>query len=204
MTERERADFGRQVIGIAMAYALFAWQPDERNILHGLDVDGKRIDTPDCLWTEEESVGAWWRPGEINTGVPYAWGGGSTLEAFASAVAAGLPAGNIPFNRRHPISRFAAGVDCSGLLTVCWGLPKKIATMDIPGFADLLPRPEDMLPGDVLAMPGNHVMIFRSFTDGSAKEAVILDAAKSIGRVSQRTVHVPELLRGGFSAYRKP
>ena len=72
----------------------------------------------------------------MNVGVPYGWGNASTIEAFDEDVRAGKLAGNVPEDKKRPVSAYTVGVDCSGLLTVCWDLPKKIATRDIPQICD--------------------------------------------------------------------
>lgn len=60
-------------------------------------------------------------------------------------------------------SKYSVGVDCSGLLTRCWDLPKKIATRDIPNYADKLTSIDEIRQGDVFAKVGSHVMFFKYF-----------------------------------------
>ena len=89
------------------------------------------------------------------------------------------------------------------MLTVCWELPKKIATRDIPAYASVVDRLDDIQQGDVFAKAGSHVMFFKEFADASKREVVIIDATRSTGKVSQRTENVAELFAKGYAIYRK-
>ena len=94
-------------------------------------------------------------------------------------------------------------MDCSGLLTVCWGLPKKIATRDIPEYATVVEGLDDIRPGDVFAIPGSHVMLFKEFVNVEKSEVIIIDATRSTGKVSVRTENVEQLFATGYQIYRK-
>ncbi|MBQ7943584.1 MAG: hypothetical protein IJ326_05935 [Lachnospiraceae bacterium] len=67
----------------------------------------------------------WWKPNTKNKGVAYGWGNASSIEEFDKGIADGKYAGNVP----EDISRYGSwntvGVDCSGLLTVCWGITQE-------------------------------------------------------------------------------
>ena len=95
------------------------------------------------------------------------------------------------------------GVDCSGLLTRCWELPKKIATRDIPEYATIIKCIDNIRQGDVFAKIGSHVMFFVEFLDDEKKEVIIIDATRSTGKVSQRKENVAELFAKGYEIYRK-
>lgn len=62
------------------------------------------------------------------------WINASTLEEFETGIQEGKYAGNVPEDKKRYGSYNTVGVDCSGLLTRCWDLPKKIATRDIPEY----------------------------------------------------------------------
>lgn len=93
-------------------------------------------------------------------------------------------------------------MDCSGLLTRCWNLPKKIATRDIPKVADKIPL-EEIRQGDVFAKVGSHVMFYIEFLDDEKKKVSIVDSTRSTGKVSVREMAVEELLASGYDIYRK-
>ena len=64
---------------IAEAYRTHRWTAHEANIMHGLDAKGIRVDTPDSTYQKPGAIPGWWRTGVPNQGVPYQWGGFSTL-----------------------------------------------------------------------------------------------------------------------------
>lgn len=194
--------WGRQVIEKALEYANYEWTPTQANVLHGVDEAGRFVETPDVTWKGEVLDCGWWQVGQVNVGIPYGWGNASTLEEFASGLAEGKYAGNVPEDKSLYGSYHTIGVDCSGLLTRCWDLPKKIATRDIPQYADVIELKE-IRQGDVFAKIGSHVMFFKEFTDEEKNEVVIIDATRSTGKVSQRVEKVAELLENGYLVYRK-
>ncbi len=194
--------WGRKVIEKALEYANFEWTPREANVLHGVDEAGRFVDTPDVTWKGEELNCGWWQVGQVNVGIPYGWGNASTLEEFATGIAEGKYAGNVPEDKSRYGSHNAVGVDCSGLLTRCWDLPKKIATRDIPQYAYEI-KLEEIQQGDIFAKVGSHVMFFKEFANEAKSEVVIIDSTRSTGKVSQRVLKVEELLARGYLVYRK-
>lgn len=195
--------WGKQVIEKALLYANHQWYATEKNVKHGLDDAGRYVDTPDVTWRGEELDCGWWKVNATNIGVPYGWGNASTLEEFDRGLKEGKYAGNVPEDKTRKGSYNCVGVDCSGLLTVCWGLPKKIATRDIPHFADKLDRLEEICQGDVFAKVGSHVMLFKEFADKDKTVVTIIDATRSTGKVSQRNFFVEDLFQQGYEIYRK-
>ena len=109
----------------------------------------------------------------------------------------------MPEAKRMPVSHHVVGVDCSGLLTVCWGLPKKIATRDIPLYANVVDSIDEICQGDILAKVGSHAMFFIEFADDNQREAWIVDATRSTGKVSKRLVSIPRLFENGYRIFRK-
>lgn len=195
-------EWGKAVIEKALEYADFEWRATEKNVLHGIDDDGRFVDTPDITWKGQTLDCGWWKVDEINIGIPYSWGNASTLEEFAAGIVEGKYAGNVPEDKKRYGSHNTVGVDCSGLLTVCWELPKKIATKDIPEYATEI-KIDEIRQGDVFAKIGSHVMFFKEFADSEKAEVIIIDATRSTGKVSQRKENVAELLSNGYKIYRK-
>lgn len=181
----------QQIIDTALRYTAHTWHAQPEHACHTQD-----INTPDA------AHGGWWQVGE-NVGVPYCWGGASTLEVFDAGLACGKFAGNVPLVKPAPVSRDCVGVDCSGLMCICWGLPRRISTREIPTVADLLPSTDLLLPGDILAKPGSHVMFFMAFADEQRSTVRIVDATRSTGKVSVRELSLPELLDSGYLPFRK-
>jgi len=98
-------------------------------------------------------------------------------------------------------SHECVGVDCSGLVAVCWELPKKIRARDIPEIADLIDI-KDIRQGDVFAI-SSHVMLFKEFINKDKCKVRIIDSTRSIGKVSQREFLLADLLCQGYRVYRK-
>ncbi len=194
--------WGQQVIETALQYANHEWIATDRNVLHGPDPDGVPVDTPDITWKGATLHCGWWKVGEVNKGVAYGWGNASTIEEFDAGLAEGKLAGNVPEDKSRMGSKHSVGVDCSGLLTRCWNLPKKIATRDIPNYADKISL-EEIRQGDVFAKVGSHVMFFIEFTDVEKKFLKIVDSTRSTGKVSVREMAVEELFADGYEVYRK-
>ena len=92
----EPVDPARREAALALAerYATYRWTGREANVLHGPDDEGVPVDTPDASFTAQG-----WRAGVEYAGVPYAWGGFSSLDEFEAGLAAGLAAGYIPTSR---------------------------------------------------------------------------------------------------------
>ncbi len=201
--ENDLRKWGQQVIEKALEYVNFEWFATEQNVMHGTDKAGRFVDTPDVTWKGEILDCGWWKVNEKNIGIPYGWGNASTLEEFELGLKEGKYAGNVPEDKKRYGSYHTVGVDCSGLLTVCWGLPKKIATRDIPNCAKVVNNLNEIQQGDVFSVPGSHVMFFKEFVDEEKREVVIIDSTRSTGKVSQRKLLVKDLFDQGYVIYRK-
>lgn len=195
--------WGRKVIEKALEYADHEWIARPENVLHGIDPDGRFVDTPDVTWKGEVLDCGWWKVNEVNVGIPYGWGNASTIEEFDAGIREGKYAGNVPEDKKRYGSHHSVGVDCSGLLTVCWGLPRKIATRDIPEYATVVESISDIRQGDIFAKVGSHTMFFKEFADAGKAEAIIIDSTRSTGKVSQRRVNISGLFAKGYRIYRK-
>lgn len=187
MTDQMR----QRIVDTALRYAAHPWTARPEHMCHT-----QEINTPDA------AHGGWWQIGP-NTGMPYCWGGASTIEAFDAALARGHYAGNVPLSKPAPVRSECAGVDCSGLLGICWELPRRISTREIPAVADQLASAEQLLPGDILAKPGSHVMLFIAFANAGHTIVRIVDATRSTGKVAVREVSLAELLASGYLPFRK-
>lgn len=159
-----------EALAIARQLASHAWQPFAANILHGSDRAGVLVHSADAGHTDPSGRRGFWLPGEVNTGIPYKWGGFDDPTSFNAAVARGLAAGDIssPEKRRlgnAAVSAQAAGLDCSGFVSRCLKLPSVHDTTQLPAVCTVLPGPQDLRPGDILNIPRRHVLLFAGWVN---------------------------------------
>lgn len=173
----------REVIATAREYIALRWEGRKSLAFHGRDADGQRVDTPDTLVGTPKQAGFWWKKGE-NAGMPYKWGGFDTPQQFLDRLASGetVYAGDYASSAKvaggdDAVSRFAAGVDCSGLVSRCWGLPRPYSTRELPAICRPLDSMDDLKPGDILLRPGEHVQIFVRWTNAQRTHYHAIEAA---------------------------
>ncbi|GAA5495599.1 hypothetical protein Rhal01_01778 [Rubritalea halochordaticola] len=160
-----------ETLRIAESYRRHLWAPTEQNILHGQDSDGIRVDTPDsALSVDRAGRPGWWKPGKMNQGMPYQWGGFDTPESFDQKIKQGFAAGDVYTSdkRRHlydAVSNYACGVDCSGFISRCWLLDRPYSTRELPKLCTPLTNYNDLKAGDILNKHNTHVLLFYKFID---------------------------------------
>lgn len=160
----------QESMAIAQRFSTHPWQPFARNILHGPDQTGILVNTPDAGHAPGEERRGWWLPGQVNTGIPYKWGGFDTPSSFDTAIANGLAGGDVssPAKRQADnaaVSSQAAGVDCSGFVSQCLKLPKGYDTTQLPSICTELASPHALRPGDLLNIPHRHVVLCAGWAD---------------------------------------
>jgi hypothetical protein len=195
----------RQAIETAEAYASHQWRGMPANVFHGIDPAGVWIDTPDVeFW----GPGGWYAGGGTNVGVPYCWGGASTLAEFDRGLQQGRPAG-YHFRgprKNHPDSALPVGVDCSGLVSRCWRLYARRSTYDIGKICEPLASYDDLRPGDAVNKPYNHVILFEGWLDGTHEKMHVFEAgdakrdgdARNYEKVHEDVYDRDWLLQHGF------
>lgn len=157
-------------ITIAEGYRTHRWLPTGRNVVHGKDARGIRVDTPDIGYQPGgAAIPGWWLPCQVNEGVPYQWGGFSTLAEFDAGVAAGKAAGDVYTGTKRAllddaVSADAVGIDCSGLISRCWKLPRTYSTRELPMLCRQVAW-SDLKPGDILNTHNNHCLMFGRWLD---------------------------------------
>jgi hypothetical protein len=153
----------QEALAIAHAYASMKWTPRPENARHGIDPGGILVHTPDHGLAAHGFARGSWKPGIVQTGMPYQWGGFDTPRTFVQRVRRGAAAGDIatPYKRSGGdavVSEEAAGIDCSGFVSRCWRLTRSISTAELPGITDEITW-QQLLPGDILLKDG-HVLLF--------------------------------------------
>lgn len=162
----KRAD----VMARAEEYRTHQWLPTAVNVRHGVDGTGVRVDTPDVSYQKPGAVPGWWVPGEWNEGVPYQWGGFSTVDAFDRGVARGKAAGDVyTLEKRRlldaAVTDEAVGIDCSGFVSRCWGLKRSYSTRELAGICNPLGSYDELRPGDILNTYNAHCLMFGGWVD---------------------------------------
>ena len=197
-----------QCLATAEAYRTLRWLPTAANVRHGTDADGIRVDTPDVSWRKAGAIPGWWTPGEWQTGMPYQWGGFSTPESFLQDITAGRAGGDVYTLQKRllldaGVSRWAAGIDCSGFISRCWRLPRSYSTRELPSLCDPLPSWDALLPGDILNTWNAHVLLFTGWADAGRTAMHTVEAGRPPHwLVMRHTVPVARLRQEGFTAMR--
>jgi hypothetical protein len=182
--------------------------PSEANVRHGTDAQGITVDTPDVSYQKPGAVPGWWRPQEWNTGVPYQWGGFATPEEFDRGLAAGLAAGDVyTLEKRRlldaAVSQEATGIDCSGFVSRCWGLPRSYSTRELASLCVPLASWDELLPGDILNTYNSHVMLFAGWADTARTQVAAYETGvPPYWLVVRRTVDRAHLEGLGFQPLR--
>lgn len=161
-----------QIMEMAEAYRTHPWLAQAENVRHGYDRRGVRVDTPDVGYRKPGAVPGWWVPGQWNRGVPYQWGGFSTLAEFDAGVARGQAAGDVYTLEKRAmlddaVSAEAVGIDCSGFVSRCWRLPRAYSTRELASVSVPLASYADLQPGDILNTYNAHCLIFGGWVDES-------------------------------------
>ena len=192
------------IIEIAETYLIHEWFPTENNVFHGnCPHCGKWVDTPDS-----DFYGSGWKSGETNIGVPYQWGGFSSISGLNLSneedfdeqyTGTGEYAGIIHYGgdihtQGSQCSR-ACGVDCSGFVSRCWNLSSKESTSTLPGISNQI-KYEYLKPGDILDKPGYHVILFKEFVN--EEKTLIRTIEANFPKVFEN-IYVAEASQDGYS-----
>lgn len=124
-----------------------------------------------------------WKVGEVITGIPYNWGGFDSPQSFDLKLAKGMAAGA---HSRNGVLSCAAGIDCSGFVSYCWGIPLSSHLYGTANLRQIAAKPKynwytDMKPGDALNKPGSHVVLFTGYNPDHTFN--ICEASGSAARV---------------------
>ncbi len=197
-----------EALRIARSYLLHEWTADDRNALHGHDADGVRVDTPDAAFSPKGVRPGWWRADQKNVGMPYMWGGFDTPESFDAGLRAGKFAGDIyTLEKRRlldrAVSKHAVGIDCSGLISHCWKLPRSYSTRELTALCEPLPDFARMKPGDILNRHNAHVLLFAGWEDAKKTRLSAYEAGSPpTWKVLLNSMRLTFLTDKGYTAWR--
>ena len=98
--------------------------------------------------------------------------------------------------------------DCSGFVSMAWGLDNSYSTVTLPQVAHPIPK-DELQPGDILLKGGpgseganGHVVIFNGWTDDSHTSYYALEEAGGVGATA-RTISYPYDGDGSYVPFRK-
>ena len=192
-----------KAVRIAFSYADIEWTPEARHIRHGKDSNGIMVHTPDTTLAAHGDKRGWWKPGKTATGMAYKWGGFDTPESFLAGLLEGKKAGDVANtykvrNDNAAISHESVGIDCSGFISRCWGLPQHVSTKDLPALCDPIAW-DDLRTADIILKPG-HVLMFvlrkNDFLVGFEAGPI------PTWRARRCAIHIEYLKRNGYSPWR--
>jgi hypothetical protein len=204
----QRSVTPKECLAIAESYRTHRWMPSERNILHGPDAEGIRVDTPDIGHRPPGAIPGWWRAGQWNTGVPYQWGGFATPEQFDRDLAAGKAAGDVYTAEKRrlldaAVSRHATGIDCSGFVSRCWKLPRSYSTRELHSLCSPLASWDELQPGDILNTYNAHVYLFAGWEDAARTRFTAYDTGSPPNwLVVRQSLSAADLKAKGFAPWR--
>ena len=155
----------KEAIRTAEEYLRMEWKASPQNILHGKDRRGIQVDTPDAAYQPTGGRPGWWKTGATNIGMPYKWGGFDTPDSFRAGLREGRAAGDIyTLEKRRlleaAVSDDTVGIDCSGLISRCWNLPRAYSTRTLQTLCEPVEPITDLRPGDILNTHNAHVLLF--------------------------------------------
>jgi len=177
-----------RTIEIAEAYANHVWYPTQDNIYHG-KVGNAYVDTPDrdtFTWWPDSGG---WKADEENIGVPYQWGGFSSIPGFdfknpkdfdEQYTGMGNFLGIVHYAgdvNTSSISTMACGVDCSGFVSRCWNVGIRFSTRSLPDkLYTVQIRFDELQRGDALNSEDHHVMLFKEFLNPEKTRIKVIHA----------------------------
>ena len=127
-----------EVIDRAQAYCYHPWTCTQQNL------EASCVSNYDSLYTLGDHLG-----------LPYDWGGYVSLHQFGVDIRSGKGAGTPPYGA---VAACTTGLDCSGYVSKCWDTAH-YTTSSIGNVSAVINR-ADLLPGDALNDPGNHIELY--------------------------------------------
>ncbi len=202
-----------EALAIARAYTTLEWKGERRYAHHGTDPDGRRVDTPDARSAKEYGEAGktfWWKASGVNRSMPYKWGGFDTPRSFVrrlneeAVVYAGDYASSYKTRGSDgTVSRYAAGIDCSGFVSRCWRLERPHSTRELGALCTALPSEKELRPGDIMLCPGVHVVMFLRWLNEDKTRLRAVEAGGGIEwNCYEASYSVDWLKRNGYRPYR--
>lgn len=196
-----------EVMATAEVYRTLKWVPAEANVFHGRDTARIQVDTPNAGYKPSGGFAGWWKPGLLNTGMPYKWGGFDTPEIFLAGISEGRAAGDVctPEKRRlldAAVSKDAVGIDCSGFVSRCWNLSRAYSTRTLTTLCEQV-KFSELKPGDILNVPNSHVFLFKEWSRADrSRMLVYTTGTPPIWAVQIGPLRTKQMAPLGYTAWR--
>ena len=142
-------------------------------------------------------------------GLPYCWGGSFTQYkgwgygggTFDKALYEwNYLAGNI--NTKGTYKDYTAGVDCSGFVSIVYGIKPRFSTSQLSDVGTRLRNISKLQGMDMLVSPGDHIVLFREWLDDGAM--LVSEVAVRDGKTVTHPKTLNELLVFGTYQMRSP
>lgn len=213
-----------EIMSIAEAYKNHQWMPTEDNICHKItkakgccvkwNKEGKciewvdcRIDTPDIdckTFITRDGIRVcnppgWWQFNQTNIGLPYQWGGCSSVNEVSLKTIKGFGDFDEGIKNKDCSGDVycyggresgAAGVDCSGFVSRSWNLNTKYSTSSLPKISKELDKYEDLKRGDIVNKYANHVMLFKEFDQKDSDKLWVYESSANDWKVDNRNYKI--------------
>lgn len=175
-----------QIINNAATFTAYTWTASSCNLWNGTLCGGGNIYNAPWVTT----------PGTY-TALPYCWGGWSTLNEFANAIANCKSAGQVCSASgggctgvpSAPLS-CAGGHDCSGLVSRAWERTSKYSTSTLPNISSSILLTQTQ-PGDIVNLAGSHVrLIETNYGNGNYR---VIEASGADWKVAYHTYTAVQL-----------
>lgn len=119
--------------------------------------------------------------GSTVTGIPYCWGGYNTLNSIVQSLSNGSMAGNV----NKTIISGPVGYDCSGFVSLCYGLGQHVATSNLATSVSVSQIDYANMQSMDMILKSGHVMLFKEFS-GTSNNYVTVYEATSEGQQKTR------------------
>jgi len=140
-----------QIMSNAAAYVDLYWTINSDN-LNGTACAGQLWEQPGYLNGSN--------PGDQIIGMPYKWGGFSSVPDFLEDMSTNKAAGD---SNTNDVLSCASGVDCSGFVSRAWNLSYKRGTSTFSDISESLDDWQHLRQGDAVNNATSHIALFDSF-----------------------------------------
>ena len=101
------------------------------------------------------------------------------------------------------VSRHAVGIDCSGLISRCWKLPRSYSTRELTALCEPVRDLTQLKPGDIFNLHNSHVVLFAAWKDDAHQRLYAYEAGSPPSWKAQcNDIPISLLTKQGYTAWR--